>query len=43
MFQQYLFLTLIVALMGMVMFDLTIDAIDHQLTMQLNQLPTSTK
>lgn len=38
MIYQYLFLTLIVTLMGIFMFNLTVDAIDAQLTMQLNQV-----
>lgn len=38
MLHQYLFLAILTALVGMVLFDLTVDAIDHQITMQLNQV-----
>lgn len=38
MIGQYIFLSILTVMVGMFLFDLTVDAIGHQLDMQLQQV-----
>lgn len=38
MIQQYLFLSILTVMVGVFLFDLTVSAIDAQITMQLEQM-----